>query len=192
MSANEVVGEVKSRSGWAIFTGVLTVALGVVLILYPLFAATITTALLGWVLIFAGIAQFVFALNSLRAGQFFWSLLSSLIYGGAGIYLVASPTTGVAVLTAILGWLLVLQSVVQTIIAFQVRPMDGWGWLLFNAACALVLGVLILAQWPSSSTWAIGTLVGASILVSGLSRIVIAGKIRSGAKSAQQFVGSHA
>jgi len=192
MSVNDVVDEVKSRSGWAIFTGILTAALGAVLVLYPLFAGTITTVVLGWVLIFAAISQFVFAMNSVQAGQFFWKLLSTLLYGLCGIFLVASPITSLAALTGILGWLLVLQSVLQTIVAFQLRPVEGWGWFLFDAAWALALGVLILAQWPSSSAWAIGTLVGASIFMSGISRIAIANKIRSGATHVQQFAGGHA
>jgi len=192
MSANDLVGEVKSRSGWAIFMGVLTAALGVVLIIYPLSTAAVTTVLLGWTLIFAGIAQFVFSLYSQQAGQFIWKLLSSLLYVVGGIFIVASPATSVVALTALLGWLLVFQSVLQTIVAFQVRPVDGWGWLLFDALCELVLGVMILASWPSSTGWAIGTLVGASIFVNGISRTVIASKIRGGATRVQQFASGRA
>jgi uncharacterized membrane protein HdeD (DUF308 family) len=40
--------------------------------------------------------------------------------------------------------------------------------------------MLILAKWPSSSIWAIGTLVGASVLMGGISRMMIALGIRSG------------
>jgi len=40
--------------------------------------------------------------------------------------------------------------------------------------------MLILAKWPSSSLWAIGTLVGASVMMGGISRIMIASGIRSG------------
>ncbi|HUD66372.1 MAG TPA: DUF308 domain-containing protein [Candidatus Sulfotelmatobacter sp.] len=64
MPAQDLAGELKKRSAWSIFMGVLTAALGVFLIAYPLATATITTVLLGWVLIFVGIALFVFALHS--------------------------------------------------------------------------------------------------------------------------------
>ena len=71
---------------------------------------------------------------------------------------------------------------------FQLRPLDGWGWFLADAAASLLLGVLILAKWPSSSIWAIGTLLGVSVFVGGITRIMIATKIRSGAVSVQRFV----
>ena len=64
MSGKTLTDDVKNRSAWTFFMGVVTAALGVFLIVYPLMTATITTLLLGWVMIFVGIAQFVFALHS--------------------------------------------------------------------------------------------------------------------------------
>ena len=178
MTANDAVGEIKSHSGWAIFMGLVTAALGVFLVLYPFITATLTTVVLGWTLLLVGIAQFVFALSSQSVGQFFWKLLTALVYAGGGIMLVAMPVQGVAALTGVVGSLFVVQSVFQFVIAFDLRPVQGWGWVLFDSLCSLLLGVLILAQWPSSSVWAIGTLVGTSVFVSGVSRIMIAGRIR--------------
>jgi len=177
MATQSAVGEVKSHSGWAIFMGVLTAALGVFLMLYPVITATLTTIVLGWTLILVGLAQLVFAFNSENVGQFFWKLLSSLAYGVVGIMLVAMPVSGVAALTGLVGSLFVVQGIFQSIIAFKLRPVKGWGWVLFDALCSLLLGALIIVQWPASSVWAIGTLVGASVLVSGITRVMIAGQI---------------
>lgn len=52
MTIPTTIKEVQKRSAWAIFMGVLTAALGLFLIVYPLAAATITSVLLGWLLIF--------------------------------------------------------------------------------------------------------------------------------------------
>jgi uncharacterized membrane protein HdeD (DUF308 family) len=180
MAAHDAVGEIKSRSGWAIFMGVVTAALGVFLMLYPHITATLTTLVLGWTFVLVGIAQFVFALNSEGLGQFFWKMLAGLVYAGAGIMLATMPIGGVAALTGIVGTLFVVEGVLQSIVAFRVRPVEGWGWILFDGLCSLVLGMLILVQWPSSSVWAIGTLVGVSVLVSGISRIIVGTAIRGG------------
>jgi uncharacterized membrane protein HdeD (DUF308 family) len=72
--------------------------------------------------------------------------------------------------------------------AFQVRPVEGWGWFLADAAASFFMGILILAKWPSSSVWAIGTLVGVAVLMGGIARIMIASKIRSGAGSVERVV----
>ena len=188
MSTQNLTGEVKKRSAWSIFMGIVTAALGCFLTFYPMATAAITTVLLGWGLIFVGLAQFVFALYSQTIGNFFLKVLLSLVYGICGIALAFFPIAGVAALTGVLGTLLLIQAGLLTATAFQLRPVDGWGWFLFDAATNLLLGILILAKWPSSSVWAIGTLVGISVLMSGISRIMIATKIRSGAAAVERFV----
>lgn len=181
MTSPNLIQEAKNRSGWSIFMGVLSAVLGLFLIAYPLATATITTLLLGWTLIFVGIAQFVFALHSQTPGNFFLKILAGVVYGITGIALAFAPMAGVEALTVLVGTMLLVQAGLATTTAFQIRPLDGWGWFLFDAACSFVLGMLIIIKWPSSSVWAVGTLVGAAVLMGGISRVVVASKIRSGA-----------
>jgi len=187
MPAQDLAEQLKKRSAWSIFMGVLTAALGMFLIVYPLATATITTVLLGWVLIFVGIALVVFALHSQTVGNFFLKILLGLLYGICGFALAFFPIAGVAALTLMLGTLLLIQAAMLTAIAFQLKPVEGWGWFLADAATSLLLSVLIFAKWPSSAIWTIGTLVGVSVLMSGISRIMIATKIRSGAATMERF-----
>jgi len=188
MGTNEVTQEVKKRAGWSVFMGVLTTVIGAVLAVYPMATGTLTTVFLGSALLLVGIAQFIFALNSTTAGSFFLKVALSVLYGMAGFGLVMFPTDGLAALTGVLGGLLLIQAGVQTAAAFQLRPVTGWGWILFDALMSLVLGILILAGWPNSSVWAIGTLVGVSVFIGGVARTVVASRIRSGATSVEQVI----
>lgn len=172
--------------------GILTAVLGVFLIIYPFATAMITTVLLGWILILVGIAQFVFALHTQTVGSFFLKVLLGILYAVAGIALAFLPIEGVIVLTGVLGTLLLIQAGMLTVTAFQMKPLDGWGWYLADAIASLLLGVLIFVKWPNSSMWAIGTLVGVAVLVGGISRIMIAAKIRSGAVQLGRYVGGPA
>jgi uncharacterized membrane protein HdeD (DUF308 family) len=181
VSTPSLIQEVKKRSGWSIFMGVLSAALGLFLIAYPLATATITTVLLGWTLIFVGVAQFVFALHSQTPGNFFLKVLAGSLYGITGVALAFAPVAGVEALTALLGVMLLVQAGLATATAFQIRPLEGWGWFLSDAVVSFFLGIFILVKWPSSSVWAIGTMVGAAVLMGNISRTVVASKIRSGA-----------
>jgi uncharacterized membrane protein HdeD (DUF308 family) len=183
-----LTADIRKRSSWSIFMGVITTALGVFLIAYPMATATITMLLLGWVLIFVAIAQFVFALHSQTVGKFILKVLLSALYGFCGIALAFFPIEGALALTGLLGTLLLVYGGGATVTAFQVRPVEGWGWFLLDAAASFLMGILIFARWPSSSVWAIGTLVGVSVLVGGISRIMIAAKIRSGASSVDRVL----
>jgi uncharacterized membrane protein HdeD (DUF308 family) len=170
--------EVKSRAGWGIFMGVLTAALGVLLMAYPLATATVTTVLLGCILVVVGVVELVQALRSHTAGSFFLRLLLGIVYGIGGVVLVLFPLWGVAVLTSVLGFMLLFEAIFATVLAFQTRPAAGWGWFLFDAGIALILAIMILAHWPASSFWAIGTLVGAAIFVRGITRIALSAGLR--------------
>jgi uncharacterized membrane protein HdeD (DUF308 family) len=188
MSTQSVTSDIKKRSTWSMLMGILTAVLGVFLIFYPLATAAVTTVLLGWVLIFVGIAQLVFALHSQTVGNFFLKVLLALLYGVVGIALAFFPFAGVAALTLFVGALLLIYGGVALVAAFRLRPIEGWGWFLFDAIATLAVAVLILAKWPSSSVWAIGTLIGVSVLMGGISRIMIAGKIRRGAQAIDSTV----
>ncbi len=186
-TSDSFTAEVKKYSAWHIVTGVLTVLLGLFLIIYPFAAATVTTVLLGWVLIFVALAQVIFAFNSPTIGNFALKILLGVLYGITGAVLVFFPISGVVTLTGILGILLLMRAIFEAVTAFQVRPLQGWGWLLFDGAVTLLLAVMILSKWPSSSVWAIGTLLGVSVLMSGTSKIMLAVAIRSGAKGLESF-----
>jgi uncharacterized membrane protein HdeD (DUF308 family) len=44
-------------------------------------------------------------------------------------------------------------------------------WFLVDGLVSLLLAGLIFFHWPSSSFWAVGTLVGISLLFSGIARL---------------------
>ena len=54
--------------------------------------------------------------------------------------------------------------------------------MLFSAVMGVLLGFLLLREWPLSGTWAIGTLVGVNLILSGFSMISIGSAARSAAK----------
>lgn len=184
--------QLRRSSGWDIFLGVLTVVLGMLLIAFPLAAATITTIFIGSVLIVVGVVDEILALRSHTGGRFFLRLLLGAAYLVAGFLLLAFPLWGVAVLTVVLGVMLLIEAGTAAALAFEMRPVTGWGWLLFDGAISLILGLLILAHWPASAVWAIGTLVGAAILVRGITRIALSMALRRATKKVVSFPGQRA
>ena len=161
--------------------GALMAVVGVVLIIYPFATAGLTNFLLGAVLLIAGVADFIFALFSQTPGSFFGRVALAILYGVTGLALILFPFQGIESLTLLLGAMLVVRGVVASVAAFRVRPVAGWGWMLADGVMSTAAGVLVLAKWPASSVWAVGTLVGASVLVTGISRLALAARIRSGA-----------
>ena len=160
MATGTLSGEISKRAGWSVFLGVLTAAAGIAMIAYPLATATATAAFLGWALLVASVAQLFFAFSSQTAGNFFIKLLLAVLYGIAGLALAGFPVAGAVSLTALLGTLLIAEAIFEIVIAFSLPAGGGRGSFVLSSLTSLVAGVLILAAWPSSTIWAIGTLVG--------------------------------
>jgi uncharacterized membrane protein HdeD (DUF308 family) len=70
------------------------------------------------------------------------------------------------------------EGALQMVVFFQFRALPGSGWLLFDSITTLLLGLLIAYGWPTSSAWAIGTLVGVNLLVSGFTRLMYSLSVR--------------
>ena len=187
MTTTTLTDDISKRATWSIVMGVLTAAIGVFMIVYPMAAATVTTIFVGWSLFFVGVAQFIFAFQSTGAGNFLLKALTSLLYGITGLALVFFPISGVAALAIVVGSVFIVQAALLIATAFQLRPIAGWGWFLADGVADAAIAILILAGWPSSSYWAIGTLVGVSVLMTGISRVIIASKIKSGVGAVQDF-----
>jgi uncharacterized membrane protein HdeD (DUF308 family) len=76
-------------------------------------------------------------------------------------------------LTLALAFYLLIEGITECILYFQHRATGGASWFLLNGIITIVLGGMLWATWPSSTEWAIGTLVGISIFFSGVSRLMI-------------------
>jgi uncharacterized membrane protein HdeD (DUF308 family) len=55
----------------------------------------------------------------------------------------------------------------------RLRSIPGSGWLMVDGIITLVLAVMIWSTWPSSAVWVVGTLIGISMLFSGITRLML-------------------
>jgi uncharacterized membrane protein HdeD (DUF308 family) len=173
MSATSVGTIVQKSVGWSIGLSILMILAGCLAIAVPQAAGIAVNLLVAWLLVFSGAAHLVFAWHTRTAGGVVWELLLGILYIFVGTYLLFRPVAGLASLTLALAIYLFAKGVLELILSFRLRPMPGSGWLLFDGIVALILGVMIWRTWPSSTEWVIGTLVGISMLFSGISRLMI-------------------
>lgn len=173
MSATSTATIAKQSLGWSIVLSILMILAGVLAIAIPPAAGLAVTIVVGWLLVFSGGAHLVFGWHTRTTGGFIWELLLGILYILVGGYLLFHLEVGLASLTLALAIYLFAEGILEFILSFRLRPMPGSGWLLFDGIITVILAVLIWKTWPSSTPWVIGTLVGISMLFSGVSRLVI-------------------
>ena len=179
MSIIETIKKDAKTSKWV---GVLLLIAGFLALVAPLGAGLSLTVMIGVLLLMSGAAQLVLVF---KAGSFGEGLLLaifaalSLIAGG---YMLSQPVSALATLTLFLAGYFIASGVVQVIGAFGARPQQGWGWLLFGGIISFMLGVMIWRQFPISGVWAVGTLVGVQLMMSGWTLIAVGGLAKSAVK----------
>src|SRR2546423_1538559 len=108
----------------------------------------------------------------------------AIVYGAAGLMILLYPLAGLAWLTLVLATFLLIEAALEFVLYFNIRHRVNAGWVLFDAIITLLLGILIWARWPFSSVWAVGTLIGVSLIFSGISRLMLSSAVSRGTAAA--------
>ena len=168
-----LIKEARKFSGWLIVAAILFIVLGAFAIIEPAVAGLGVALLVGWLLIFGGISHFVSAFEGGGAKRVIFQVLAGVLFVVGGYYFVTHPLMALSSLTLLLAAVILAAGVCEIITYFRLKSEQASGWMLFNGIVALILGALIWLHWPSSSVWAIGTLVGVNLLLTGITRLMV-------------------
>ena len=178
MAQNTPIQMVRSASTVSLLWGVLLIVFGMMAVGSPFYAAVAVNAVVAWLIALAGVVHLMLGFRAHAAGSRVWKLLVGIAYVCFGVYLVMHPVLGVASLTLVLASLFLLEGVLDIVLYVKMRTLEAAGWVLLDGIVSLVLGLMIYMQWPSSSGWAIGTLVGVSLIFSGVARVMMSLAVR--------------
>ncbi len=65
-----------------------------------------------------------------------------------------------------------LEGAIEIVLFFQLCGLPRSWWALSDGLITLLLAWLIWRSWPVSSHWAIGTILGVNLIVSGTTRLM--------------------
>jgi len=146
---------------------------GILAIIVPPIAGIAVTIFVGWLLIFGGVAHLVFGWHTRSNGGLLLEVILGIVYIAVGSYLLLNPVAGLVSLTLALAIYLFAEGILEFILALRLRPLPGSSWLFIDGIITIILSVMIWKAWPSNTTWAVGVLVGVSMLFSGIARLMI-------------------
>ena len=132
----------------------------------------------GWLLIIASAIEAAQAVMVGHWSGLFHHLLAAILFGVIGVMLIARPLISAEALTVVMAVFFLIGGLFQLIASFAVA-LPGWGWQAADGIIMLVLGGLILAQWPASGLWVIGLFVGINLIFYGFAWIALAAGLRT-------------
>ncbi len=167
----EVMAIIPHFGSFSIITGILLIAVGCIGVLLPEFMALEATIFIAGLLMVGSIFWLVHTFKYKMYGWAQWlKPLMLLITGGVMLFY---PLDGVAAIGVLLVIYLILDAIGSFTFAYMVRPLVGWGWMIFNGVTSLALAILFMIGWPESTLLIVGLYISISLFFDGWALLYI-------------------
>jgi len=176
--AVDVPGDLGRSWGWFLVLGISLAALGVLGIVYSTSATVASMYFFGGVLVAAAVIECINAIMVGKWSGFFLHLLGALLFGVTGFLLLRYPSMSAESLTALMGVYFIVGGTFEVIAPLFVGLPDS-GWHVLNGIVSILLGILVLVQWPVSGVWVIGMFVGIDLVFRGITWTIFAFGLRA-------------
>ncbi|MFE6837345.1 HdeD family acid-resistance protein [Streptomyces sp. NPDC057705] len=162
-----------SRSyGLLALLGVILVLAGLVGLVYTGLATLTSMFLFGWLLLIGGVVGLLHAVQSRKSTYFWLAVVVAAINLAAGFVILRRPEASAEALTMFAALLFLTGGLFRLVGALVVRG-SNFGLALVQGAFGVLLGILILSNWPGNSLYVIGTFFSLALLFDGLSLIAL-------------------
>lgn len=165
--------------GWILGFGILSVILGCIGLSMLVGLTLVSMYFFSFLLLIAGITHIVDVFKHKEWRGVVWHAFIAVLYLAAAGVVLYDPFLASTLITGLLAGILIIIGLTRLVMAATLKKEKGWGWLVLAGLCTLILGILILAQWPVSGLWVIGLFIAIELIVSGWSYIFIAFSLRN-------------
>lgn len=163
--------------GVPFIVGLLISLLGCFSLISVGLASLATVFFYGTLLFCMGVGEIVHAFRVRKTGPFLLYLLGGVLTLVVGLMVLAWPGAGLGALTLMLAGYFFATGLFRTITSLMDR-YPRWGWDCADGLVSVALGAIIMAQWPNSTLWAVGIVVGVELLSRGIALMAASLSVR--------------
>jgi uncharacterized membrane protein HdeD (DUF308 family) len=173
-----VPAEIIHNWGWFLAFGIALVMLGVAAVVRSVAATVVSMLFFGWLLVLAAGIEVAQLIMVGRWAGMFPHMIATVLFAVVGILILWKPLVTAEILTLLMGAFFLVAGLFH-IVAPAMISLPDWGWHVLNGVITLILGVLVLAQWPISGLWVIGLFVGIELIFYGVAWVALALHLRA-------------
>jgi uncharacterized membrane protein HdeD (DUF308 family) len=169
----QLLGQVVPHAGKLIGIGIVMVIAGFLGLLAEVAFSFASIAILAGVAFIAGILMGAHAFQARVWKTFVVQSLIAALYIALGVFVWVAPVTALEGLTLWLAALFLITGGIRVLNAFQNAAVVSPLWGVVSGLLSIVLGGLILANWPAASLWIPGMLLAIELLLQGWVLILV-------------------
>ncbi|ASF06785.1 HdeD family acid-resistance protein [Nocardia brasiliensis] len=190
MTTNSVLeGPLQSlaRSAWQtiLVTGILSVILGVIILVWPGVTLLAAGVLFGIYLVVSGFLQLMAAFGApTGTGMRVLAFISGVLSIAIGVFCFRDELTSILLLAIWIGIGWLFRGVAAVMIALSEPDVPGRWLTVFFGVLTVIAGIVLIA-WPLSSVATLAVVVGVWLIVLGVMEMITAFGVRKDAKRLQ-------
>jgi len=158
--------KLKEFSTTSIISGVLMALAGILAIINPLAGSVAFVIFLGALFISSSIIEGYITFKAHQKSLGAWFKVFLLFV--TGVLLLIWPGSGIAAVAILFAAYFFMDAFASFGMALDLRPLKGWGLAALNGTLSLLLGIIMIINWPFSAPYTVGIIVGVSFLMDGL------------------------
>ena len=165
------------KTSWLLAVmGVIQLILGLIALSIPVATGAASMLILG-ILFIAGALLSLYQTFAVHVSRI-WHLVAAVLYAIVGVYILQNLQLALVSVTFLIGWLFIAGGLLRLLVSYKMKNTKGNTWRVFNGLITLLLGIMVIYQWPLSSSWLIGTLIAIELIFSGWATIFFATAVR--------------
>jgi uncharacterized membrane protein HdeD (DUF308 family) len=174
----QIPAEIIHHWGWFLAFGIGLVVLGVAAVARSVAATVVSMLFFGWLLVIAAGIEVAQTIMVGKWAGMFQHMAAAILFGIVGLLIIWRPVVTAEILTLLMGAFFLVAGLFHLVAPAMISSPD-WGWHVLNGVITLVLGFLVLAQWPVSGLWVIGLFIGIELIFYGIAWIILALHLRA-------------
>ena len=172
---NKMADTQLTKMRWALgLNGLLSIALGVVILVWPGISLFALTIVFGGYALASGVVGLFYAFTAEADGERGWLILSGLLGIAVGIVVLVWPNISALALLYVIGAYAVALGIIAVVGAFWL-PIDGGdtALMILSGLVSILFGIVIFAR-PGDGALVTLALIAAFALVTGITELVVA------------------
>ena len=154
--------------------GILSIAGGIVALANPFGASLAATVIAGWMFILVGVLEIIGVFTDKGVRGKIWVVLLGALAIWVGISILNHPLAGMVTLTTVVAITFLVVGAFKAVFAFSLENRGAFWLVLLSGVVSIVLGAMILANFPMSAGAALGILLGIDLISNGATMLAVA------------------
>ena len=179
---NQTPSQALISKGWKYFiiVGAIVALAGLGATSLPVMAGVTISTIIGTLLLITGLVQVYHTFRIHSWKEKIWYVLSALFYIVGGLFILFNPLEGLMTITTIMVVVMIFNGLTRMIFGFTNKNLPGSGMVILSGLLSVAIGgyFFFLLDNPEFSLSLLGTFVGVSLIMEGVSFVFLGIKMK--------------